>query len=57
MVRYDGTLRQSNNYMIQLRYGEDGLAGERVEFQTLATLKPSHKSFEKVNENQNTKYL
>lgn len=48
MVRYDGTVRQCNDYMIQLCYGEDGLAGEKVEFQNLATLKPSHKSFEKV---------
>ena len=48
MVRYDGTIRQCNDYMIQLCYGEDGLAGEKVEFQTLATLKPSHKSFDKV---------
>ena len=48
MVRYDGTVRQCNDYMIQLCYGEDGLAGEKVEFQNLATLKPSHKNFEKV---------
>lgn len=47
MVRYDGTVRQCNDYMIQLCYGEDGLAGEKVEFQNLATLKPSHKAFEK----------
>lgn len=49
MVRYDGTVRQANNAVIQFRYGEDGLAGERVEFQTLATLKPSHKAFENVS--------
>uniref|UniRef100_H2Z9D9 DNA-directed RNA polymerase subunit n=1 Tax=Ciona savignyi TaxID=51511 RepID=H2Z9D9_CIOSA len=47
MVRYDGTIRQCNDYMIQLCYGEDGLAGEKVEFQNLATLKPSHKTFDK----------
>uniref|UniRef100_A0A8C3N8R1 DNA-directed RNA polymerase subunit n=1 Tax=Geospiza parvula TaxID=87175 RepID=A0A8C3N8R1_GEOPR len=34
-------------YVVQLRYGEDGLAGESVEFQNLATLKPSNKAFEK----------
>ncbi|KAK2510342.1 hypothetical protein Q9233_017835, partial [Columba guinea] len=33
--------------VVQLRYGEDGLAGESVEFQNLATLKPSNKAFEK----------
>ena len=48
MVRYDGTVRQCNDYMVQLCYGEDGLAGEKVEFQNLATLKPSNKAFEKV---------
>jgi len=47
MVRYDGTVRQCNDYMIQFTYGEDGLAGEKVEFQHLATLKPSKKAFEK----------
>ena len=57
MVRYDGTVRQCNDYMIQLCYGEDGLAGEKVEFQNLATLKPSHKTFEKVSGSAVTKRL
>lgn len=47
MVKYDGTVRNSINQVVQLRYGEDGLAGENVEFQNLATVKPSHKAFEK----------
>ena len=47
MVKYDATVRNSINQVVQLRYGEDGLAGENVEFQNLATLKPSHKAFEK----------
>ncbi|KAL7982998.1 hypothetical protein Chor_013604 [Crotalus horridus] len=47
MVKYDATVRNSINQVVQLRYGEDGLAGESVEFQNLATLKPSNKSFEK----------
>lgn len=47
MVKYDGTVRNSINQVVQLRYGEDGLAGENVEFQNVATLKPSHKAFEK----------
>ncbi|XP_041094134.1 DNA-directed RNA polymerase II subunit RPB1-like [Polyodon spathula] len=47
MVKYDATVRNSINQVVQLRYGEDGLAGESVEFQNLATLKPSHKAFEK----------
>ncbi|KAK2863122.1 hypothetical protein Q5P01_002655 [Channa striata] len=47
MVKYDSTVRNSINQVVQLRYGEDGLAGENVEFQNLATVKPSHKAFEK----------
>lgn len=47
MVKYDATVRNSINQVVQLRYGEDGLAGEAVEFQNMATLKPSHKAFEK----------
>ncbi|KAB7506534.1 DNA-directed RNA polymerase II subunit RPB1 [Armadillidium nasatum] len=31
MVNYDGTVRNSVSQVIQLRYGEDGLAGEYVE--------------------------
>ncbi len=33
--------------MIQFRYGEDGLAGEHVEFQSLKTVKLSNAAFEK----------
>lgn len=47
MVNYDGTVRNSVGQLIQLRYGEDGLCGETVEFQSLPTIKLSHKSFEK----------
>ena len=43
MVAYDGTVRNSNRALIQLRYGEDGLAGELVEFQNLPTMKPSNR--------------
>ena len=46
MVKYDGTVRNQIEQVIQLRYGEDGLAGELVEFQHLPTLKPSNKAFE-----------
>ncbi|KAI2810971.1 DNA-directed RNA polymerase II subunit RPB1 [Blomia tropicalis] len=45
MVTYDGTVRNSNGQVIQLRYGEDGLDGACVEFQNLATLKPNDKTF------------
>ncbi len=46
MVKYDNTVRNQIEQVIQLRYGEDGLAGELVEFQQLPTLKPSNKAFE-----------
>lgn len=47
MVHYDGTVRNSVGQLIQLRYGEDGLCGEMVEFQTLPTVKLSNKAFER----------
>ncbi|ETN67346.1 DNA-directed RNA polymerase II largest subunit [Anopheles darlingi] len=47
MVNYDGTVRNSVGQLIQLRYGEDGLCGEAVEFQNLPTIKLSNKVFEK----------
>ena len=46
MVRYDGTVRNSNESVTQLRYGEDGLDGGFVEFQYLQHIKPPHKAFE-----------
>lgn len=46
MVKYDGTIRNQIEQVIQLRYGEDGLAAEGLEFQNLASLKPNHKVFE-----------
>ncbi|XP_013134888.1 PREDICTED: DNA-directed RNA polymerase II subunit rpb1-like isoform X2 [Papilio polytes] len=47
MVHYDGTVRNCAGQLIQLVYGEDGFAGETVEFQNLPTLKLSNKAFEK----------
>ncbi|CAD5117546.1 DgyrCDS6308 [Dimorphilus gyrociliatus] len=47
MIKYDSTVRNQMEQVIQLRYGEDGLAGELVEFQTLPTIKPSDLTFEK----------
>jgi len=46
MVKYDGTVRNQVEQLIQLRYGEDGLAGEWVENQPMPTLKPSNSAFE-----------
>ncbi len=46
MVHYDGTIRNSNRQMIQLRYGEDGMDGAFMEFQQLPTIKPSNAKFE-----------
>ena len=47
MVHYDGTVRNSVGQLIQLRYGEDGLSAEALQFQTLPTVKLSNKAFEK----------
>ena len=47
MVRYDGTIRNANNQLIQLRYGEDGMDGALMEFQGLTTIKPSNAAFER----------
>lgn len=46
MVAYDGTVRNSNGQVIQLRYGEDGLDGASVELQQLPTLRPANSAFE-----------
>ncbi|KAH9513866.1 DNA-directed RNA polymerase II subunit RPB1 [Bulinus truncatus] len=47
MVKYDGTVRNQFDQLVQLRYGEDGLDACMVEFQSIPTLKPSDKEFEK----------
>ena len=47
MVCYDGTVRNAVGQVIQFRYGEDGLAGEHVEFQNLKTIQLSNSAFEK----------
>ncbi|KAJ8311231.1 hypothetical protein KUTeg_011217 [Tegillarca granosa] len=47
MVKYDGTVRNQVEQLIQLRYGEDGLDAIWVEFQAMPTLKPSNRAFEK----------
>ena len=45
MVAYDGTIRNSNRYVVQLCYGEDGMAGEHIERQELTSLAPSDAMF------------
>lgn len=47
MVKYDGTVRNQVEQLVQLRYGEDGLDAVHVEFQTMPTLKPSNRAFER----------
>ncbi len=42
MVNYDGTVRNSVGQLIQFRYGEDGLAGEQVEFQVHLLIIKAH---------------
>ncbi len=39
MARYDGTLRNSDGYVMQFLYGEDGLDGQRIEKQKFDTYK------------------
>ncbi|RZF37892.1 hypothetical protein LSTR_LSTR009992 [Laodelphax striatellus] len=48
MVHYDGTVRNSVGQLIQLRYGEDGLCGETVEFQKIASIDLSNSKFENM---------
>ena len=45
MVHYDGTVRNSNKQLLQLRYGEDGMDGAKMEFQQLPCIKPSDAKF------------
>ena len=47
MVKYDGTVRNQEEQLVQLTYGEDGLDACHVEFQSMPTLKPSDRAFEK----------
>ena len=47
MVAYDGTLRNSVNQVIQLRYGEDGMDATHIEFQNMPSLKPNSAAFER----------
>jgi len=46
MVNYDGTVRNAVGQLIQLRYGEDGLAAEALEKQSIKTIRLSNASFE-----------
>ncbi|CAG7716199.1 unnamed protein product [Allacma fusca] len=45
MVQYDGTVRNAFGHVVQYCYGEDGLAGEKVEFQKLPTILLSDQEF------------
>lgn len=46
MVHYDGTIRNSNKQLLQLRYGEDGMDGAKMEFQVIPSIKPPDAKFE-----------
>ena len=39
MVKYDATVRNSSEQVIQFLYGEDGIAGEHIEDVRIETLK------------------
>jgi DNA-directed RNA polymerase II subunit RPB1 len=49
MVHYDGTVRNSAGQLLQLSYGEDGLSGESVEFQTMPTVKLSNTESKRIS--------
>ena len=48
MVKYDGPVRNQIEQLIQFTYGEDGLAGENVEMQSVISLQSSNLSFERL---------
>jgi DNA-directed RNA polymerase II subunit RPB1 len=47
MVKYDSTCRNSNGDVIQFLYGEDGLAGESIEKQSLDAISLDDHDFQK----------
>ncbi|KAF1954657.1 beta and beta-prime subunits of DNA dependent RNA-polymerase [Byssothecium circinans] len=47
MVKYDGTVRNSMGDIVEFVYGEDGLAGEKIEKQKIDTVAISQKKLEK----------
>ena len=42
MIAYDGTVRNSHGDIIQLLYGEDGVAGQHTEKQNMLTIQASN---------------
>merc|ERR1740130_2362404 len=46
-VRYDGTVRNQLNHVIQFLYGEDGMDGSRVEAQKVESVACSDREFVK----------
>ena len=47
MVQYDGTVRNAQQQVVQFLYGEDGMDGATVEFQSLPTISASNDAFER----------
>jgi DNA-directed RNA polymerase II subunit RPB1 len=48
MVKYDGTVRNSVGDVIQFLYGEDGMAAELIESQSLDSLRMNKRQFEET---------
>jgi DNA-directed RNA polymerase II subunit RPB1 len=46
MVKYDGTVRNSMEHIIQFLYGEDGIAGERLEGMKIPLIEMDNKKLE-----------
>ncbi|CAF0756618.1 unnamed protein product [Adineta steineri] len=64
MIKYDGTVRNQDEQIIQFIYGDDGLNEEYLENQSIISLKPANKVFENsckfnlsAGENDLRKYL
>ncbi len=48
MAKYDGTVRNSMGHILQFLYGEDGMAGEYIENQTIAIMNKDDKAMKSM---------
>jgi DNA-directed RNA polymerase II subunit RPB1 len=53
VIKTDGTVRDSNNDIIQFQYGEDGIDGVFIEWNTFPTVLLSNDEFEKKYKGEN----
>ena len=50
MVKYDGTVRNCSNQIVQFVYGEDGMAAENIEDMRIEVVKMSDQQMKKKYE-------